>query len=97
MTVGEQDRDGLEPVLAQQLLDAFRRVLARVDDHALLAGGGRDDVTIGLEGPCGEACDEHLPQVISSKSQWECNRRVPVRVAGLRIITRWPIRFAHLS
>ncbi|GGK87129.1 hypothetical protein Sme01_48370 [Sphaerisporangium melleum] len=29
------------------------------------------------------------------ESGWECNRRVPVRVAGLRTIARGPIRFAH--
>ena len=40
-------RDRLEPVLADDLGDAGGGVLAGVDDHALGAGAGRDDVAVG--------------------------------------------------
>jgi hypothetical protein len=51
MTVGEQRRDRLQPVAREKLLNAALRVLTRVDDHALLALSGRDDVAVGRERP----------------------------------------------
>jgi hypothetical protein len=59
MTVREQDRGRAEPVLGENLLDPALGFLARVDDHALLAGSGRDDITVRGERPCWEPCDEH--------------------------------------
>ena len=52
---------------SRSIVDLVDGVLAWIDDHALLARCGRDDVAVGLEGPCGEAGDEHLPQLISSR------------------------------
>lgn len=40
VAVGEDDRDGLEPMLPQRLLDTLGGLVARVDDDALLTGGG---------------------------------------------------------
>ena len=59
VAVGDQHRDRLEPVLADDLVDAGGGVLARVDDDALGAGTGGDDVAVGPPGACGEAGDEH--------------------------------------
>src|ERR1700722_1269802 len=59
MTVREQHRGGLQPVLSQDLLDPRLGVLARIDDDALLAGSGRDNLTVGGERPSWEPCDEH--------------------------------------
>ena len=59
VAVGEDDRDGLEPVLRERVLDALGGLVARVDDHALLAGGGGDHVTVGAPGPGGEPGNEH--------------------------------------
>src|SRR5579859_5200955 len=59
MTVREQDRGRAEPVLGENLLDPAHGFLARVDDHALLARSGRDDITVRGERPCWEPCDEH--------------------------------------
>ncbi|GAA3072506.1 hypothetical protein GCM10020000_66570 [Streptomyces olivoverticillatus] len=47
MAMGEDDGDGLEPMLAQCFLDALGGLMARVDDHALLACGRGDQVTVG--------------------------------------------------
>src|SRR6516165_2927377 len=59
MTVREQDRGRPEPVLGEDLLDTGHGVLARIDDHALLSGSGRDDIAVRGERPCWEPCDEH--------------------------------------
>lgn len=59
MAVGEDDGDGLEPMLLQRFLDALGGLVARVDDHALLTGGGGDQVAIGPPGPGGEPGNEH--------------------------------------
>lgn len=40
VAMGEDDRDGLEPMLFDRVLDSLGRLVARVDDDALLAGGG---------------------------------------------------------
>ena len=55
----EQHRGRLQPVLSQDLLDTRLGVLARIYDHALLAGSGRDNITVGGERPSWEPCDEH--------------------------------------
>ncbi len=47
--VREQDRDRLQPVLPQELVELLDDLDARVDDHALLAGGRRDDVAVRAE------------------------------------------------
>ena len=59
VAVGDEDGDRLEPVLAHHLVDAVGGVLAGVDDDALGAGAGRDDVAVGPPRSGGEACDEH--------------------------------------
>ncbi len=59
VTVGQQHRDGLQPMLAQEVVDALDGVLTWIDDHALLARSGSDDVAVGLERPCGKPGDEH--------------------------------------
>ena len=59
MTVREQDRGGPEPVLGEDLVDPRLGVLARIDDHALFAGRGRDYITVGRERAGREPCDEH--------------------------------------
>ena len=59
MAVSEQDRGGLEPVLGQEFVDPALGVLARVDDHALGAGRGRDYITVGRKRAGREPCDEH--------------------------------------
>jgi hypothetical protein len=59
--VGEQDGDGAQPVLPQQVLDATGGVLTGIDDDALLPLGGRDQVAVGAERPGGEPGDEHDP------------------------------------
>ena len=59
MAVSEQDRGGLEPVLGQEFVDSPLGVLARIDDHALGAGCGRDYITVGRKRAGREPCDEH--------------------------------------
>src|SRR5206468_2656137 len=46
VTVGQQDADWLQFVLANHLLDARGRVLSRVDDEAFRALAGGDDVAV---------------------------------------------------
>lgn len=60
VAMGENDRDGLEPMLCDRVLDALGRLVARVDDDALLAGGGGDQVAIGAPGPGGEPGNQHV-------------------------------------
>ena len=50
---------GLSRCFLQRLLDALGGLVARVDDHALLTGGGGDQVTVGPPGPGGEPGNEH--------------------------------------
>ena len=57
--VGEQYGDRLEPVLADDVGDAGRGVLAGVDDDALGPGAGGDDVAVRGPRACGEAGDQH--------------------------------------
>src|SRR5690349_1639727 len=59
MAVREQDSGRPEPVLGQDLVDRCFGVLTRIDDHALLAGGGRNYITVGRERASREPCDEH--------------------------------------
>ncbi len=47
--MGQDHRDRLQPVLADQLVEALFSVLTWVDDHAFLARGWRDDIAVGLE------------------------------------------------
>ena len=63
--VRDQHRGGLEPVLADHLGDAGGGVLAGVDDHALAARPGGDDVAVGAPRAGGEACDEHDDALLS--------------------------------
>ena len=60
VAVGEDDRDGLEPMLRERVLDSLGGLVARVDDHALLAGGGGDQVAVGPPGPGGEPGNQHV-------------------------------------
>jgi hypothetical protein len=57
VTVREHDRDRLQAVAGENLLDAALRVLAWVDDDAFLARGRRDNVAIGGERPGGKPSD----------------------------------------
>ncbi|GLP72617.1 hypothetical protein TUSST3_92340 [Streptomyces sp. TUS-ST3] len=59
VAVGEDDGDGLEPMLPERLFDSFGGLVARVDDHALLTGGGGDEITVRPPGPGGEPGNEH--------------------------------------
>ena len=59
VAVGEQDGDGLEAVLADDLGDAGGGVLAGVDDHALRAGAGGHDVAVGGPRTRWEPGDQH--------------------------------------
>ncbi len=59
VAVGEDDGDGLEAMLSDRFLDAFGGLMARVDDHALLTGGGGDEITVRPPGPGGEPGNEH--------------------------------------
>ncbi|CAM5469188.1 hypothetical protein SBADM41S_02265 [Streptomyces badius] len=59
VAVGENDGDGLEPMLLQRFLDTLGGLVARVDDHALLTGGGGDQIAIGPPGPGGEPGNKH--------------------------------------
>ena len=59
VAVGEQHRDGGEPVLGEQRLQGLDCVLAGVDHDARLPRSGSQHVAVGLEGPCGESGDEH--------------------------------------
>src|SRR5690606_22076456 len=59
VAVGEDDGDGLEPVSADRFRDAVGGLVSRVDDHALLTGGGGDEVTVRPPGPGGEPGNEH--------------------------------------
>src|SRR5690606_29333913 len=59
VSVGEDDGDGLQTVLADRLRDAVGGLVAGVDDHALLTGGGGDEITVRPPGPGGEPGNEH--------------------------------------
>ena len=65
VAVGQQDRDRLQPVLAQDLIELVDHADPRVDDHALLAGGRGHDPAVGLEGGGGEPADKHRTFLIS--------------------------------
>ncbi len=54
-----QHRHRAQPVLRDYLLDSGLRVLARVDDQAILARSRRDDVTISGERARGKSLDQH--------------------------------------
>ena len=52
--VGEHHGYGLQPVLPDQLSDTGYCIHSRVDDHALGAGRGGHQVTVGLPRPGGK-------------------------------------------
>ncbi|GHE63340.1 hypothetical protein GCM10014715_15950 [Streptomyces spiralis] len=69
VAMGEDDGDGLEPMLLQCFLDALGGLVAGVDDHALLTGGGGDEVTVRPPGPGGEPGNEHdRPSFVSIRA-----------------------------
>ncbi|GGX95573.1 hypothetical protein GCM10010510_46230 [Streptomyces anandii JCM 4720] len=69
VAVGEDDGDGLEPVLADRLRDAVGGLVAGVDDHALLTGGRGDEVAVRPPGPGGEPGNEHdRPSFVSIRA-----------------------------
>ncbi len=59
VAVRQQDRDRLQPVLAQDLVELGLDADARVDDDALLPRTGCDHVAVGVEGLGREPADEH--------------------------------------
>ncbi|GGM49442.1 hypothetical protein GCM10007977_058870 [Dactylosporangium sucinum] len=59
MAVREQDRGRLQPVLGEHLVEPVGDADARVDHHALLAGGRGDDKAVRPEHLGGKAGDEH--------------------------------------
>ncbi|GAA1577916.1 hypothetical protein GCM10009789_34220 [Kribbella sancticallisti] len=59
VAVREQDRDRLQLVLLDHLLDPRGGVLSGVDDDALRALAGGDDVTVRAPRTRGEPGDEH--------------------------------------
>ena len=59
VAVGQQDRDRLEPVLPDGVLDPGDGVLAGIDDHALLAGGGRHEIAVRTQASGWESGDKH--------------------------------------
>ena len=61
--MGEQDRGGLEPVLAQHLRELVEDLDARVDDDALLRRAGGHHVAVGAEDGAGKADDLHVARV----------------------------------
>ncbi|CAG7655219.1 hypothetical protein SBRY_70055 [Actinacidiphila bryophytorum] len=68
VAVAEDDGDRLEAVLGEHVLDALGREVARVDDDALLTGGGGDHVAVGPPGPGGEPGNEHVrPSVVRER------------------------------
>ncbi|GHF87893.1 hypothetical protein GCM10018787_40700 [Streptomyces thermodiastaticus] len=71
VAVGEDDGDGLEPMLAQRFLDAVGGLVARVDDHALLTGGGGDEIAVRPPGTGREPGNEHVrPSFVSIRACW---------------------------
>ncbi|GGQ37316.1 hypothetical protein GCM10010233_64220 [Streptomyces pseudogriseolus] len=77
MAVGEDDGDGLEPVLADRLRHTVGGLVARVDDHALLTGGGGDEITVRPPCPGGEPGNEHdRPSFVSVREA--CDGAAPV-------------------
>ena len=74
VAVGEDDGDGLEPMLRERLLDALGGLVARVDDHALLTGGGGDQITVGPPGPGGEPGNEHDRPSCRVGTRWVVRR-----------------------
>lgn len=91
VAVGEDDGDGLEPMLPERVLDSLGGLVARVDDHALLACGGGDQIAVGAPGPGGEPGNEHdRPQFLV--------RRVIAAVQSLPALLlsqRTHIRYGH--
>jgi hypothetical protein len=78
--VGEQDGDGLQPVLREQRVQLLDDLDPRVDDEALFAGSGGHDVAVGAERRGGEAGDEHGGTFRSVRSPvgtagWRCDAR----------------------
>ena len=57
VSVSEQHRDRLQPVLGEEVLDPGLGVLPWVDDDALLAGSRRHQIAVGGEGTCGKPSD----------------------------------------
>jgi hypothetical protein len=57
--VREEDGDGPQPVLSEQVVQRLLGAVPRVDDDAFLAGRGSDDPAIGLPRARGEPDDEH--------------------------------------
>ena len=64
VAVGQQDGGRPEPVLGEHLGELTEHLDARVDDQALLAGTGRDDVAVGPEDGGGEAVEQHAQEPI---------------------------------
>ena len=59
VAVRHQDRRGPQAVCSDDLGDSGRRILAGVDDDALLARAGGDDVAVRAPRPGRERSDEH--------------------------------------
>ena len=83
VAVGEDDRDGLEPMLGERVLDSLGGLVARVDDHALLTRGGGDQVTVGPPGPGGEPGNEHV-RPSWWRTRWCRTGRMAVQIRAYR-------------
>ena len=69
MPVGEHDRHRLEPVLHDQLGDTISGIHTWIDDHALLASSGGNQVAVGLPRPGGKRGYEHTFETIGTIGQ----------------------------
>jgi len=59
VTVGKEDRHGLELVLAQDVVQGLFGAVPGIDDHALLARCRGNDPAVGLPRTGGKPHDEH--------------------------------------
>ena len=75
VAVGEQDRDRLQPVLADDSSTPATASSPGVDDHALLAGAGRHEVAVRTQAPAGNpATSTRAPHSVGDRSSRSVER-----------------------